>query len=284
MANSFMSAELGAIRARAAEIPGAYEQARILVVQADALRTHAEEAYAVAFEVAGGSLHKKFSAGVLTPLEVITGIAELNDLDPEIVALRRGKSGEQTIKNFEALQPDVPVLGLSGGDRTYTGIVTAPAEVAEVNIRKKSRNPNYWQPFMAPWGSIDVPLRTIVPEAKVREAKAKEVVVSLYISKLPSATIGRAAIESLVQESEFTSGSDNSTCHPGIVTNTVGLRVLRESIKQLHQLGMDAIDTGTLDDAIDKADGFHARQTRLQYVRRSRSGISLGTKLSISEQ
>lgn len=258
MAEGFLAAELETIVAATEEIPRAYAHAKSLEAEAKTVREDAVENQALAFEAASDVLRDKHEAGLLSPLETIRAITKLRDLDPSIVSLYHGKHGHKIVQAFEALQPDTPVIGLRGGNFSYTGIVTAQPAVAQVSFNKKSRSPNTYQPTMSPNGKIAVPLRTILRA----QEEPQEIVAEVEPQSLLQCVIGRLAIQASVQNATFATRRVRDAHSSITISNVQGLKSFKSHIEELQQLGMKPVTTDTLDTAIEQAERFTAAQRR----------------------
>jgi hypothetical protein len=263
-----LHADIAAINKFAKVIPTAENAAKRLEQQAAKLRTDSKEDYYQSFERAGNRLAELAVSGCLSPSEIVRAIADLDNLDPELTSMYGEGYADQIVTAFDALQPNEPVIGLSRKDpyQRVTGIILQAPSNVQVHTRKKSRNRMVIQDFMAPWATTEIPILTLN-----QDGTREEIMAMTEISSLRNAIIGRQALISAVKGTKFEVGTDNTACHPGIVTNAYDLRDLRQKIEQLQKLGMKKINTSKLDKELEAGDSYNQFRNNISHDRSSRA-------------
>lgn len=259
-------------------IPHAEARAKQLEEEAARQREAAKWGQVEAFEAAGNQVTELSESGEYSPIEIVTAVARLNDLDPRVRALYGNKDrADRTIAAFQALQLGAPVIGLYDNSRQGRGQVTGIATSDPINLavhtRTVSRNKIVSQPIMAPWMTFDIPLRTLN-----KAGDPEEVTIQTELSSLLSreVLVGRAALEALLASVEFRVSDDGvRVCHGGGESNNgISLSMLKDNINTLHTLGMPKVNTKQLNAALGQADRYDKFRRSI-----SRRGLSRSTSL-----
>ncbi|MEO6761245.1 MAG: hypothetical protein ABI220_02595 [Candidatus Saccharimonadales bacterium] len=266
MPETCIDLEIGTIVASYDAIPLANSQATDLEALATELRLNADGSLIQAFETANKSLQSKFRDDLLTPLEVVRAVVNLNDLDPHNDFADDSKDRRRVVSAFEALRIGQPILNLFDykSKPSFGIIVTSPKVKLLMPSKKLHSLYNDNRPI-TPTVDIKLKLQTI---DRSGEVQVEEAVFGIYA--LASAVIGRPTIEDFVRTAKFKKGTNNSARQPVVTVYGSELQDLREKIDKLYQLGMEPISTQVLDSALFNSVEYTEQGKRRSDQRNSR--------------
>ncbi len=218
-----------------AERDGAYRKAEEYRQRAEDLPRRAEQRLADAFYTASVALKDDYESGGIDALTAMTGVLKLRSKDPSYIRLYGPARTSVTAAAFARIQPDAPVLYLGDGGN---GIVAGDPTL-DIIVNEKSFNPGLYQPFMAPDGYVNVPLRRLMEDdheyTRVQTAD---------FETLRRASVGHEAIQSLLNATKFIKEGGPY----GPTTNNLSLADLEKAVHMLEAMG-ENFDTTALDKA-----------------------------------